>query len=86
MTEEEKEAEVDSIRQKMGMLPKAVSMKMKKRGKSKSPYEADTTEESYLTEQAAAPYPGDPIEIGDDNNNDGWSQNQQECENDPDDQ
>ena len=40
------------------MLPKAVSMTMEKRGKSKSPYEADTTEETDLTEQAAAPSPG----------------------------
>ena len=76
MTEEEKEAEVDSIRQKMGMLPKAVSMTAKKRGKPKSPYEDDTTEEADLTKQAAAPAPGDPIEIGDDNDHDGWSQDQ----------
>ena len=56
----------------MGMLPEAVSMTMKKRGKPKSPYEADTTEETDLTKQAAATAPGDPIEIGDDNDNDGW--------------
>ena len=88
MTEKEKESEVDSLRQKMGMLPKAVSLAMKKRGKPKIPYEADTTKETYLTEQAAAPAPGYPIEIGDDNenDNDGWSQDQQECDNDPDDQ
>ena len=86
MNEEEKEAKVDSLRQKMGMLPKAVSMTMKKRSKPKIPYEADTTEETDLTEQADAPAPGDPIEIGDDNDTDEWSQDQQECENDPDDQ
>ena len=76
MTKEEKESEVDSLRQRMGMLPKAVSMTAKKRGKPKSPYEADTTEEADLTEQAADPAPGDPIEIGDDNDNNGWSQDQ----------
>ena len=62
MTEEEKEEEVDSIRQSMGMLLKAVIMAMKKRGKPKGPYksiyEADTTRETALTEQAAAPDPG----------------------------
>ena len=52
------------------MLQKAVSMKMKKRGKPKSPYEADTTKETDLTKQAAATAPGDPIEIGNDNEND----------------
>ena len=71
MNEEEKESEVDSIRQKMGMLPEAVSMTMKKRGKPKSPYEADTTKEADMTEQESAPAPGDLIEIGDDNDNDG---------------
>ena len=76
MTEEENKSEVDSIRQKMGMLPKAVIMTAKKRGKPKSPYEADTTKETDLNEQAAAPAPGDPIEIGDDNDNYGWSQDQ----------
>ena len=50
MTEEEKEAEVDGIRKQLGMLPRAVSMTAKKRGKPESPYEADTTEEADLTE------------------------------------
>ena len=36
MTDEEKAEEVDGIRKQLGMLPK-------KRGKPKSPYEADTT-------------------------------------------
>ena len=72
MTEKEKEAEVDSLHQKMGMLPKAIIMTLKNRGKPKRPYEADTTEEIDLTEQAAAPALGDPIEIGKDNDNDGW--------------
>ena len=71
----------------MGMLPKAIMLAMKKRGKPKGPYksiyEADTTEETALTKQAAAPNPGDPIEIGDDNDNDGRSQDQQECANNP---
>ena len=56
----------------MGMLPRIVSMTLKKKGETKGPcksiYEADTTEEIDLTKQAAAPDPGDPIEIGNDNN------------------
>ena len=78
MNKEEKEAEVDGIRQQLGMLPKAVSMTAKKRGKPESPYEADTTEEADMTNQVATPAPGDPIEIGDDNDNDndGWSHDQ----------
>ena len=74
----------------MGLIPKAVMMAMKKRDKPKVPYknifEADTTKETALTEQAAAPNPGDPIEIGDDSDNNGRLQDQQECENNPDDQ
>ena len=33
------------------------------------PYEIDTTEETDMIEQAAAPAPEDTIEISDDNNN-----------------
>ena len=69
MNDEEKAEEVDGIRKQLGMLPR-------KRGKPESPYEADTTEETDMTEQAAAPAPGDPIEIGDDNDNDVWTHDQ----------
>ena len=73
----------------MGMLPKAVMMEMKKRGKPKVSYkriyETDMTKETALTEQATVPDPGDPIDIGNGNNNDGQSQDQQECANNPDD-
>ena len=48
----------------------------RKRGKPESPYEADTAEEADMTNQAAAPAPGYAIEIGDDNNNDGWGHDQ----------
>ena len=65
MTEEEKEEEVENMRLSIGMLPKAIMLAMKKRGKPKGPYksihEADTTEETALTEQAAVTDPGDPI-------------------------
>ena len=37
MTKEEIEAQVDSLRQNMGLLPKDVMMAMKKRGKPKGP-------------------------------------------------
>ena len=56
MTKEDKAEEIDDIRKQVGMPPR-------KRGKPKSPYEADTTEESDMTEQVAAPAPGDPIKI-----------------------
>ena len=69
MTDEEKAEEVDGICKQLGMLPR-------KRGKPESPYEADTTEKADMNEQAAAPTPGDPIEIGDDNDNDGWAHDQ----------
>ena len=53
MTEEEKEEEVENMRLSMVMLPKAVMIAMKKRGKPKGPYksiyEADMTEETDLT-------------------------------------
>ena len=90
ITKEEIEAQVDSLRQNMGLLPKDVVMAMKKKGKPKGPYksiyEADTTKETAVTKQAAAPAPGDPIEIDDDNDNNGRSRDQQECEKNPDDQ
>ena len=92
MTEEEKAEEIDDILKQVGMPPR-------KRGKPESPYEADTTEEADMTEQAAAPAPGDLIEIGDENDNGDWAHGQykdddnillsrparlQVCENDPD--
>ena len=94
MTEEEKTEEIDDIRKQVGMPPR-------KREKPKSPFEADTTEEADMTKKAAAPTPGDPIEIVNDNDNDDWAHGQDEddenillswsarlqgCENDPDDE
>ena len=66
MTEEEKAEEIDDIHKQVGMP-------LRKMGKPESPYDADTAEEADMTEQAADPAPGDPIEIGDDNENDGWA-------------
>ena len=73
MNEEEKEAEVDSIRQNMGLLPKAVMTEMKKMGKPKRPYMSIDGKEAALTKQAAVPDPGDLIEIGNENDNYRWS-------------
>ena len=67
------------------MLLKAIMLAMKKRGKPNVPYISIYDEEASLAEQTAVPDPGDPIEIGDDNDNDGRSQDQQECANNPDD-
>ena len=90
MNEDEKEEEIDNMHLSMGMLPKAIILAMKKRGKPKGPYKSidksDTTKETALTEQAAVPNTGDPTEIGDENGSDGRSQDQQECANNPDDE
>ena len=59
------------------MLPKSIMLAMKKRGKPKGPYMSIDEEETALTKHAAIPNPGDPIEIGDDNDNNGRSQDQQ---------
>ena len=63
MKEEEKVDEIDDVRKQLVRLPR-------KRDRPKIPYEVDTTKEADMTEQAAAPDPGDPIEIGDNNDND----------------
>ena len=66
MTDEERQAEIDSVRKELGILPR------KPPGVDEGPYEADTTEETDMTEQASAPTPKDTINIdsGDDNDND----------------
>ena len=71
MTEEEKTDEIDDIRKRFGRLPR-------KRDKPEIPYEVDTPDEADMTEQAAAPAPGDTIKIVDDNNNDERSHGQDE--------
>ena len=74
MTNEDKEAEIASVRKQLGILPrKPPDVKppdVKPPYVDKGPYEVDTTEETDMTKQAAAPTPDDTIEIGDDNNND----------------
>ena len=64
MTDEYKQAEIASVRKQLGILPR------KPTDVDEGPYEADTTEETDITEQAAAPTPEDMIKIGDDNDND----------------
>ena len=91
MTKEEKADEIDDVCKRLGRLPR-------KRNKPESLYEVDTTKEADMTNKAAAPAPGDTIEIGDDNENDEWVHGQEEdddnislpwparlqgCENDP---
>ena len=49
MTKEEKADEVDDVHKRLGMPPK--------RRKPKGPYEVDTTKETDMTEEAAAPTP-----------------------------
>ena len=66
MTNEERQAEIAGIRKELGILPRKLP------DVDEGPYEADTTEETDTTEQAAAPTPKDTINIdsGDDNDND----------------
>ena len=67
---------------------------MKPSDADEGPYEVDTTEETDMTEQAAAPIPEDTIDIGDNNDNDDeeeednnalhpWTAGKQGCENHP---
>ena len=66
MTDEERQAEISGIRKELGILLR------KTPDMDEGPYEADTTEETDTTEQAAAPTPKDTINIdsGNDNDND----------------
>ena len=68
MSDEEKEAEIVSIRKQLGILPR------KKPGTKppdvdEGPYEIDTTEETDTTEQASAHAPEDTIDINNNNDN-----------------
>ena len=77
MTEEEKEEEVENMRLRMGMLPKAIMLAMKKRCKPKGLYISIDYKEAALAKQADVPDPGDPIEIRNENDNDGRLQDHQ---------
>ena len=68
MTNEEKEAEISSVRKQLGILARKKT-NVKPPYVVEGPYEVDTTEETDMTEQAAAPTPEDTIDIGDDNDN-----------------
>ena len=68
MTDEEKEEEIASVRKQLGILPRK-KPDVKPPDVDEGPYEVDTTEETDMTEQAAAPTPEDTIDIGDDNDN-----------------
>ena len=65
MTDEERQAEIYSVRKELGTLSR------KPPNLDYCPYESDTTEETDTTEQAVAPTPKDTINIdgGDDNDN-----------------
>ena len=66
MTDEEKEEEIASVRKQLGILPRKKKPNLKPPVVAEGPYEVDTTEETDMTEQAAAPTPEDTIDIGDD--------------------
>ena len=50
MIDEEKEAEIASVRKQLGIMPK------KPPDVDEGPYEVDTTKETNMTNQAAAPF------------------------------
>ena len=54
-------AEIDGVGKQLGILPR------KPPDVDEGPYEADTTEETDMTEQAAAPTPKDTINSSNDN-------------------
>ena len=69
MTNEEKEDEIASVRKQLGILPRKPP-NVKPPDVDEGPYEVDTTKETEMTKQAAAPTPEDTIDIVDDNDND----------------
>ena len=66
MTDEEKEAEIASIRKQLGILPRK-KPNMKPPDVDEGTYDIDTTDATDTTEQAAAHSPEDSIDINDDN-------------------
>ena len=64
MINEERQAEIASVRKQLGILPR------KSPDVDEGTYEADTTKETDMTEQAAAPTSEDTIHSGDNNDND----------------
>ena len=68
MSDEEKEAEIVSIRKQLGILPRK-KPGMKPPDVDEGPYEIDTTEETDTTEQASAHAPEDTIDINNNNDN-----------------
>ena len=90
MTDDERQAEIADVRNKLGLPPRVDPPCV-----DEVPYEADTTKETDMTKQAAATTPKDTINIdsGDDNNKDDkdeeddnilhpWTARKQGCEND----
>ena len=63
MTYEERQAEIARARKQLRILPRKLP------DVDEGPYEAETTEETDMTEQAAASTPEDTINSGDDNGN-----------------
>ena len=75
ITYEERQAEITSVRKQLGILPR------KPLDVDEGPNEADTTEETDMTEQAAVPIPEDKINSSDDNANDDEDDNKDEDNN-----
>ena len=91
ISDEEKEAEIASVRKQLGILPRKPP-DVNPPDVDVGPCEADTTEETDITEQAAAPTREDTIDSVNDNNNDDeveeddntlhpWTERKQGCEN-----
>ena len=63
MTDDERQSKIAGVRKKLGILPRDPP------DVDECPYEADMTEETDTTEQAAASTPIDAIKIDSDDNN-----------------
>ena len=57
MTDKEKEEEIASVRKQLGILTRNKKSDVKPPVVAEGPYAVDTTEETDMTEQAAAPAP-----------------------------
>ena len=64
MTNEEKEEKIASVRKQLEILTRKNQPDVKPPVVVEGPYKVDTTEETDMTDQAAAPAPEDTIDIG----------------------
>ena len=74
LTDDERQAVIADVHKQLGILPK------KPPNVDEGPYEADTTEDTDTTKQAAAPTPKDTINIDSDDDGDNGNDDEDEEE------